>query len=172
VSQSALLSNLKTADPLLQKNLEESVMTQVTEKLNAAVKNGITEMRIMLRPESLGEMHLKIRLEGDVVMAKIYVENQQVKHIVESNLVMLKDALAQHNLQAGTFSVDVNSGNNGMRDHMGSAQDLAAQQGQDGDGKQAGSDNGAAREESSETDMANGIETGRRFGNNTIEFFA
>ena len=42
--------------------------------------------------------------------ARIQVENQQVKQIVESNLQLLKDALAEQNLQAGSFEVNVGDG--------------------------------------------------------------
>jgi flagellar hook-length control protein FliK len=94
----------------------ESVMNQISEKLNTAVRSGINEVKIQLRPESLGEVNLKIRIEGDVVMARIQVESHQVKQIVESNMQHLKDALAQQNLQAGSLEVNVGSGNGEQAD--------------------------------------------------------
>jgi flagellar hook-length control protein FliK len=158
-------------DTQLSKQVDESVMNQVVDKLNVAVKSGITEMRIMLRPESLGDVQLRIRMEGDVVMGKIYVENQQVKHIVEANLTMLKDALAQHNLQVGSFDVDVNHGND-TRDQMQMMAELAALNAKTAGQSEDGSEASAAKNGAGESVMTNGMDTKRRFGNNTIELFA
>jgi flagellar hook-length control protein FliK len=171
VNGAPLFSNLKSAETFLSKRLEESVMTQVLDKINVAAKSGITEMRIMLRPESLGEMHLKIRLEGDVVTAKVYVENQQVKQIVEANLVALKDSLAQHNLQIGSFSVTINH-NNDARDQMQMMAELSDQQGRGRDGEQGNGSGKSRKDDDNETQIDNGKETGKRYGSNTVEYFA
>ena len=152
------------------RDLEESVIQQVAEKLNVAVKTGITEICVTLRPESLGDVQLKIKVDGDVAMGKMYVENQQVKHIVEANLQTLKDSLSQHNLSVGSFDVDVNHGNN-ARGQMQDLADANAQNGGgDGNSNKEGSDE--TETDSSSTTFASGIETGRKFGTNTIEFFA
>jgi flagellar hook-length control protein FliK len=105
-------------------------------------------------------------MDGDIVIAKIQVESQQVKQIVESNLQSLKDSLSEHNLQAGSFDVNVGSG-------------WGRQPGEAGDGgfaKQhnvSGSLSGEDLQTSLETGTVahTGQETGRRFGSNTVEFF-
>ncbi len=145
---------------------EESVMMQMTERLTQAVKNGVHEIRLQLRPESLGEIHLKIQVEGDVVAARINVESQQVRQIVETNLQSLRNALAEHNLQAGDFDVNVGRGFGG-RENQPSGE---------GKGRQVASVDKAGEAESDQSDtnveVAVGSETGRRFGDNTIEYFA
>jgi flagellar hook-length control protein FliK len=158
---------LNTADlrsSALPRTLEESVMNQLTEKVQTALKTGVTEIRLLLRPESLGEMRVKLTMNGDVVMGKIYVESQQVKHIVESNLQMLKDSLAQHNLQTGSFDVNVGGG---AREEMREMANTALQSGEDNrhDLKDNPDDQGTGKV------GPTGLETGRRFGTNTIEFF-
>jgi flagellar hook-length control protein FliK len=161
----------KAVEDPVPKQLEDSVMSQVADKLTFAAKSGITEMRILLRPESLGEVQLRIRMDGDVVMGKIYVENQQVKHIVESNLNVLKDALAQHNIQTGSFDVNVNHGND-TRDQMQMMAELAAIAGRNGGKSANGGDESNAGAGSVQSTAASGVDTGRRFGGNTIELFA
>lgn len=145
----------------------ESVMNQITQKLNTAVRSGINEVKIQLRPESLGEVNLKIRIEGDVVMARIQVESQQVKQIVESNMQHLKDALAQQNLQAGSLEVNVGSGNGGQADQTQYQFAAGHENHSSGESKKADSD---VPEET--TSQISGEETGRRFGNNSVEYFA
>ena len=118
----------------------------------------------MLRPEALGEVRLKIQVEGDIVMARITVENQQVKQIVESNLNSLKNALTEHNLQTGSFSVDVGGSDS---DPYEQAQAGTA-------GAHAEDTDDHATQETMErigTGPETG-ETGRRFGSNTVEYFA
>ena len=63
----------------LQRTTEDNVMNQLTGKMQHLVRSGETEIRIQLRPESLGEVNL-IRMEGDV-MPRIQAENQQVNRL-------------------------------------------------------------------------------------------
>jgi flagellar hook-length control protein FliK len=145
---------------------DESVMNQITEKLQTAIRSGLTEIRLQLRPESLGEVKLQIRVEGDVVFARIHVESQQVKQIVETNLQSLKESRMQQHLSCGSLEVSV--GNEGWEKENAELQDRMH-----GNTKASSGD-------SSETidgipasaDVALGSETGRRFGDNTVEYFA
>jgi len=153
------------------RQLEESVIQQVADKLSVAAKTGVTEIRVLLRPESLGEVQLKIKVDGDVVMGKMYVENQQVKHIVEANLQTLKDSLSQHHLSVGSFSVDINHGGN-AHEQM---RDMANMGTKDGNGNGSNTKEGRDEMENGEglaKTPISGIETGRKFGTNTIEYFA
>jgi flagellar hook-length control protein FliK len=161
---SSLLTTADLRSSALPRTIEESVMNQLTDKVQTALKTGVTEIRLLLRPESLGEMRVKLTMDGDVVMGKIYVESQQVKHIVESSLQTLKDCLAQHNLQAGSFDVNVGGG---AREQMQEMANMALQDGTDKRNDLAVKpENQAANK-----DVSAGQETGRRFGTNTIEYF-
>jgi flagellar hook-length control protein FliK len=147
---------------------DESVINQIADRLHGAVRSGITEVRVQLRPESLGEVQMRIRMEGDVVVARIQVESQQVKQIVESNLQSLRDSLAQQNLTCGSFEVNVGNGwSQGMEQ---SFEQQTAQQN--------GAVNPAAVEPSHDDnavaglDMTHGRDTGKRYGSNTVEYFA
>jgi hypothetical protein len=156
-------------DPLkssaLPKAVEASVMNQLSTKVQTAVKTGVTEIRLLLRPESLGEMRVKLTIDGDVVMGKIYVENQQVKHIIETNMQSLKDSLAQHNLQTGSFDVNVGGQTREQLGHLAHRVFI--------DGEKNAEASSDAPEPGDAPDVKTvGIETGRRFGSNTIEYFA
>ncbi|MGB7568925.1 MAG: flagellar hook-length control protein FliK [Chitinivibrionales bacterium] len=163
-TSNSIVSTVELQTPASPRTIEESVMNQLADKVQTAIKTGVTEIRLLLKPESLGEMRVKLTMDGDKVMGKIYVENQQVKHIVESNLQTLKDSLAQHNLQAGSFDVNVGGGE---REQL---QEMAAMS------LKNGSNTGKDRAENPENqgninDLSTGQETGRRFGTNTIEYF-
>jgi flagellar hook-length control protein FliK len=154
----------KTQGPVYR-TLDESVMRQIADKMNTAYRTGVNEIRIQLRPGTMGEMKLSIRVEGDVVFAKIQVENQQIKQIVENNMQFLKDSLSQQHLQAG--SLDVSVGGDSMNPNDGNSVYSEANERQMQETIQGGEDN----PEPVATATA-GDETGRRFGDNTVEYFA
>jgi flagellar hook-length control protein FliK len=146
------------------RSMEESVVNQLAERLNTAVRSGTSEVRLTLRPESLGQVQLKIQMDGDIVMAKINVENQQVRQIIESNLQALRNALQEHNLQAGDFDVDVGrqwADRSGQEEGSGHGGGGPLSAGDDSDGEVEHGTMGVT-----------GRETGRRYGTNTIEYFA
>lgn len=168
VAQLTTESSKTVPDPLMRMT-DESVAKQVTEKLHSVIRAGLSEMRIQLRPESLGEVKMRIRMEGDVVLAQIEVQNQQVKEIMERSFGTLKDALAQHNLTAGAFDVQV-ANNNGRQGSF-------AQQNAWFDQEQE-QEHHARHDESHEEKRASGdetytlnTETGRRYGGNSVEYF-
>jgi flagellar hook-length control protein FliK len=149
------------------KTIDESVMNQISQKMHSAIRAGVSEVKIQLWPESLGEVKLRIRVEGDIVVAKIQVESQQVKQIVESNLQSLKDSLSEHNLQAGSFDVNVGNG-------WGKQPGEAEESGRDGHNVVSASSSGEEQQSGTAVDVAvkSGQETGRRYGSNTVEYFA
>ncbi len=149
----------------LQRTTEDNVMNQLTSKMHNLVRSGETEIRIQLRPESLGEVKLSIRMEGDIVAARIQVENQQVKQIVESNLQSLRDALSEQNLQAGSLEVNVGNGWGRQHDQPSSSHVI-----------KSGTNDSDITNDSAEEDSGQrvnvGIETGHRYGNNSVEYYA
>jgi flagellar hook-length control protein FliK len=155
--------------PHMPAKLEESVLQQVVAKFSSMLKMGANEIRIMLHPRELGDVHLKVKIDGDVVVARIQVENQQVKQIVESNLQSLKNALVEHDLKPGTFSVDVGT-NSGHGFAEGTAE--GADQGNQGTGSSKETNSsGESADSPVEPSVAMGRDTGKRYGDNSIELY-
>jgi flagellar hook-length control protein FliK len=148
--------------------LEQSVLQQMGDKMRAALKTGTHEMRIALKPDSLGRVKISIRVEHEIVTARLQVETQQVKQIVESNIHLLRDSLQEHNLKAGQLSVDIGTGG---RDHNGQSahpsEDNAASSHPDSHGDTQDEDADAHGPH-----LVQGQDTGRRYGTNTVEYFA
>lgn len=165
------LTQEKITSALRRMGDESSVVEQITGKLTSVIRSGSNEVRIQLRPESLGEVSLSIKMEGDVVFAKIQVESQQVKQIVESNLQVLKDALASQNLSAG--HIDISVGNN---DNGNGNLDWDLHRHQDGQGRMNDTNEQKTQEDQNDIVRTNrvftGNDTGIRYGNNSIEYFA
>ncbi|MDE6357486.1 MAG: flagellar hook-length control protein FliK, partial [Eubacteriales bacterium] len=71
------------------------------------VKPDMTEVKILLRPEHLGEVSLKISTHNGVVTAQFIAESQKVKEIIESNFNQLKDMLNEQGIDVGGLEVNV-----------------------------------------------------------------
>lgn len=148
---------------------EPAVMEQISGKLTSVIRSGSNEVRIQLRPEALGEVSLRIKMEGDVVFARIHVESQHVKEIVESNLQVLKDALASQNLASGAIDVRVGHDNENSK-----GWDLQQQQHRQ---NEPGSPKGQNQDKEEVAPARNEHlftrnETGNRYGTNSIEYYA
>ncbi|MCL2220561.1 MAG: flagellar hook-length control protein FliK [Chitinispirillia bacterium] len=151
---------------------QEAVIRQITEKMQYAIRSGAHELRVTLRPEALGEVRMSIRVQGDIVLARMQVESRQVKDIVESNLQSLKDALEKQNLHVGAFSVDV--GGESDRSPRQAWREMAEEAGISGARGFKEGIGGSADGNEENIDSLNGElggDTGRRFGSNTFEYF-
>ncbi len=91
----------------VQKPAAAEVLTQIVDKAVLTVRKGKNEMRITLKPDSLGHLNLKIATENNHLMIKITADNVYVKELVEHNLHHLKAELGSHGLQIDKFDVFV-----------------------------------------------------------------
>jgi flagellar hook-length control protein FliK len=83
------------------------VINQIADRIRVDVRGGVTEVRVLLRPESLGEVSLKIAAQNGIVTAQVIAQNQRVREIIESNFDELKDLLSQRGVEVSSLSVSV-----------------------------------------------------------------
>jgi flagellar hook-length control protein FliK len=108
-------------------DLQQSVMNQIVQRVSYSFANGTDgEIRITLRPANLGDLSLKVKVDQDVVTAKITAGSHEVKAIIENNLAQLKQSLDEAGVKVGKFEVEVNTGtnqqpSNGSQDSSGDA---------------------------------------------------
>ena len=94
------------------KNINSSdVVAQIMEKIKVSVKPEVSEVKILLRPEQLGEVSLKIATQNGIVTAQFIAESQKVKEIIEANFNQLRDMLAEQGVNVGELEVNVSSNN-------------------------------------------------------------
>lgn len=94
-----VLKNINTSD----------VIAQIMEKLKVSVKPDLSEVKILLRPEQLGEVSLKIATQHGIVTAQFIAESQKVKEIIESNFNQLRDMLSEQGVDVGALEVNVSN---------------------------------------------------------------
>jgi flagellar hook-length control protein FliK len=91
--------------------------TDVIEQIMSQVKitqagGQFTEMRITLRPESLGDITLRVLTHNGIVTAQFEAESQRVKEALEANFNQLRDALEEQGIQFSELSVSVRQDEN------------------------------------------------------------
>lgn len=68
---------------------------------------GSGEIRVRLKPENLGELHLRVMTDGSSVALKIQASDSKAKQILEESLSHLKDSLHAASLSLGKVEVSV-----------------------------------------------------------------
>lgn len=101
---------------------------QLAKDLYASISKGNTEINIAMKPDYLGNMRVKVILDGDNNLSMtMKVDSVQVKQMVESSLPTLKEALVQQGVRVTGVDVNVNDstlsqdGKSGEPHHHGSA---------------------------------------------------
>ena len=105
ISGKELTGGTGSAGLLLTPELSQSVIEQVAKGLALQVQGKVSEMRLTLKPETLGEMAVKVRVEDGKMQAQIDVSQPAVKAVVESNLPQLRQALSDSGIEVQRIDV-------------------------------------------------------------------
>ena len=101
-------------------NLAEPVIEQTVRGVLLSVRDGASEMRVRMRPEHLGELHLRLVFKENVLSLDVSAQSTVVKSILESNLGQLRQSLHSNGVEVGKVSVtvdpDVSSGGHFSRE--------------------------------------------------------
>ena len=79
-----------------------------------AVNENHSEMKIVLHPEALGEVTVRVQVEEGKVTAKMDVQQVQVKNTIEANMPQLREALTSRGLTME--SIEISTAQNGLAD--------------------------------------------------------
>ncbi|MCR5031088.1 MAG: flagellar hook-length control protein FliK [Selenomonadaceae bacterium] len=97
------------AAPAQQVQDPYNVMQQIVDQARLIRSDANTEMVIRLNPEHLGELTLRVAVTASgAINATFHTENAQVRGLLESSMIQLKQELQQQGLKVN--NVDVQSG--------------------------------------------------------------
>lgn len=83
------------------------VIKQIVERLKTDFTSEISEIKVTLKPEYLGDISLKVASQNGVITAQFTAENQRIKEIIEANFEQLKDVLNEQGIQVSELSVNI-----------------------------------------------------------------
>lgn len=98
---------------------KKQFMEHIVEKVKYDLGNNKNQIKLTLKPESLGEMIMEVELVKNNLVAKVMVDNQKSKEIIENNLLQLKEGVKDTGLEIKSFEVFV--GNNSDFDKQNSS---------------------------------------------------
>jgi flagellar hook-length control protein FliK len=86
---------------------------KIIEESQLLLKDGGGEMKMKLKPEGLGEVGLRVSVEGGKVSVQLTASSPEVQRHLEASLSDLKLGLEMHKLQVDQIRVDVSNHANG-----------------------------------------------------------
>ena len=104
---------------------EQANIRELIQQAQVVLKKGGGEMKMELKPEGIGQLHLKVSVENGQVNVQMLTENDAAKRTLERGFSELKAHLAAHQLHVDNMKVEVGSE---IQKHMDQNQDLARQQ--------------------------------------------
>ncbi len=97
----------------------EELFDQAVQKLDLLKKPGQSEIQVVLKPEVLGRLTIRLSLEDHQVTARFLVENHMVKQVMEANLPQLRAALEASGLKLDQAEVALHHQYSGSHDFHG-----------------------------------------------------
>ncbi|NLO10758.1 MAG: flagellar hook-length control protein FliK [Clostridiales bacterium] len=85
------------------------IAQQIIEQIRVLINPEKTTMELQLYPEHLGKVNLTVSAKEGVMTAHFAVENELAREAIESQLITLKDTLAQQGIKVETIDVTVAS---------------------------------------------------------------
>jgi flagellar hook-length control protein FliK len=113
--QSVAASPYTTADP-------QAIIEQVVTGIVMRNSGSTSEVRMRLQPDHLGDVALKLTVNGNTINASLVAQNPHVRDMLLANQQQLARSLADAGLSLGTFSVDVSGGNGNSAGQQQAAQ--------------------------------------------------
>lgn len=87
----------------------DQIMEQVSDSLRMTMTEDITEMEMQLHPASLGNVRVQVAAKDGVITASFTTENQQVKEVLEAQIIQLKDQMNEQGIKIEAVEVTVSS---------------------------------------------------------------
>lgn len=86
--------------------LPEQVTQLFVSKMNIKQLNGVHEAKLVLNPQSLGQVDVTIKSHNGVITAQFHAETQAAKDMLDNQLPQLRAALTQQGLQVDRLEVN------------------------------------------------------------------
>jgi flagellar hook-length control protein FliK len=107
------------------KELRAETLSQIVDKAVFRLRNGQSEVRIDLKPDSLGHVKLQIVTENHQVTLRIMAESHAAKNLIDSGIGQLKADLQAQGLRIDELEVSVANDFNDFNRHSAFSDDAA-----------------------------------------------
>lgn len=94
----------------------ENLISKLVQSMETLVHEERTEVRILLKPDHLGELKIKLSTERGIMMAEFIVQNETVREVIASQLPQLHTALQEQGTKMADVMVNIGFGQQGQED--------------------------------------------------------
>jgi len=91
--------------PAIPEDFARNLVVKVSDELRAHIEGKSSEVRVMMKPESLGELSLRVTMENGKLAATMDVSQSAVRNALEAQLPQLREALASHGIDIQRFDI-------------------------------------------------------------------
>jgi flagellar hook-length control protein FliK len=142
------------------------VASQIADGATLAAKTPGQSIQMILKPEGLGTVTIKISMERGGLAVHLAVDNQSGRDLVQNSWPQLQNAFEQRGLTVQSLQLDLSSSGRGNSDQFQAFQQFASQQhgfaGQSGQQGRSGSGNGDRRGVGAAVGLTDGINDAER----------
>ncbi len=85
------------------------IMDQVRESLRMTMTEDITQMEMNLHPASLGNVRVQVAAKDGVITASFTTQNEQVKEVLEAQVIQLKEQMNEQGIKIEAVEVTVSA---------------------------------------------------------------
>jgi hypothetical protein len=96
-----------TQGAMSRERLDSHALTGLSSEIRNLGANGGGEIRIRLKPENLGELHLRVVTRGNEVGLRIQASDDHAKKIIEESMGYLRESLTSSQLSLARVEVTV-----------------------------------------------------------------
>lgn len=91
--------------------LREMAGSELVRASSLVLKDGGGEIRLVLKPESLGSVRIRMNIVDNAIEGRIIVDSSAVKHVFDGSIDALRRALTAEGFQMGSLQVSVGGQN-------------------------------------------------------------
>ncbi len=92
----------------LLQQLQDHLNNDIVKRSSILIReNGSGEIKLDLKPDTLGQVRIRITMENNHIAGKIFVENSSVKEAFDQNMQQLYRAFKEHGFEDAALNVSV-----------------------------------------------------------------
>ncbi len=107
--------------PALPDDFAKNLMVKISDEVKLQIEGKMSEVRVMMKPESLGELSLSVTMHEGKLVALMDVTQSAVKNALEAQLPQMREALASQGIEIHRFEIVSGSETQFQRQSEGSA---------------------------------------------------
>ncbi|WP_152392472.1 flagellar hook-length control protein FliK [Paenibacillus guangzhouensis] len=134
---------LRPAAPVIQAQNFAPEMSQFIKQLDIAKFNGVSEAKIILFPEHLGQVDIRITVQNGHIVAQFMTEHAAAKDMLDTQMAQLRTALQSQGLQVEKLEVTQNQNLHSQMFHDGRQSNRGQAQAEQQKNQAAGQEDGS-----------------------------